>query len=75
MREQHYSAIILKKQPYREGDEIITLFTKEGGKIRCLAKSVKSPKSKLAAKITGFVFGGYSLGRRQNAKNYFCRTG
>lgn len=46
-RENNYLAIVLKKQPYGEGDEIITLFTKEAGKIRALAKSTKLPKSKL----------------------------
>ena len=50
-REQKFTAIILKKQPYREGDEIITLFTKEQGKVRVLAKSVKSAKSKLQQKL------------------------
>ncbi len=51
MNQQKLSAIILKKQPYLEGDEIITLFTKEQGKVRCLAKSVKSHKSKLQQKL------------------------
>lgn len=50
-REQKYTAIILKKQPFKEGDEIITLFTKERGKLRALAKSVKSAKSKLQQKL------------------------
>lgn len=50
-RELKLTAIILKKQPFKEGDEIITLFTKELGKIRVLAKSVKSPKSKLQQKL------------------------
>jgi DNA repair protein RecO len=51
MRESHYTAIILKKQPFKEGDEIITVFTKEAGKIRCLAKAIKMPKSKLQQKL------------------------
>lgn len=46
-REQTYTAIILKKQPFGEADEIITFFTSESGKLRGLAKSVKLPKSKL----------------------------
>jgi DNA repair protein RecO (recombination protein O) len=50
-RESQYTAIILKKQPFLEGDEIITFFTKEQGKVRALAKSVKQPKSKLQAKL------------------------
>ena len=50
-RENKYTAIILKKQPFGEGDEIITLFTKEQGKIRALAKAVKKPLSKLQQKL------------------------
>jgi DNA repair protein RecO (recombination protein O) len=41
-------AIILKKNIFSEGNEIITLFTRELGKVRAVAKSVKSSKSNLA---------------------------
>jgi len=47
MRENSYQALILKKQPYNEGDEIVTFFTREIGKVRGLAKSSKLAKSKL----------------------------
>ncbi len=50
-REQKLSAIILKKQPLGEGDELLTLFAKDRGKIRVLAKAIKSPKSKLQQKL------------------------
>ena len=46
-RELNFTAIILKKQPLGEADEIITFFTRESVKIRGLAKSVKLAKSKL----------------------------
>lgn len=46
-RENTYSAIILKKQSYGEGDELITVYTRELGKMRVLAKSTKFAKSKL----------------------------
>ncbi len=46
-QETNYTAIVLKKQPINEADEIITVYSLEGGKIRALAKSVKLPKSKL----------------------------
>jgi DNA repair protein RecO len=46
-RETKYHAIILKKQPLGEADELITAFSKEAGKLRFLAKSVKLAKSKL----------------------------
>ncbi len=50
-REQKYNAIILKKQAFGEGDEIITFYTKEQGKVRFLAKSVKKNLSKLQQKL------------------------
>lgn len=50
-REQKYTAVVLKKQPFGESDEIITLYSKEAGKIRCLAKSVKSSKSKMQQRL------------------------
>ena len=46
-REQILQAIIIKKQPFNEADEIITLLTLEAGKVRALAKSVKLGTSKL----------------------------
>jgi DNA repair protein RecO len=46
-RENSYEAIILKKQPFGEADEIVTFFTLEQGKVRALAKSSKLPTSKL----------------------------
>lgn len=46
-RENEYLSIILKKQPFNEGDELITVFSKEAGKLRALAKSVKLQKAKL----------------------------
>ncbi len=46
-REQSYQAIIIKKQPFGEAVEIITLLTEESGKLRALAKSVKLGSSKL----------------------------
>jgi Recombination protein O N terminal/Recombination protein O C terminal len=46
-RETSYLSIILKKQPLNEADELVTAFSREAGKIRALAKSSKSAKSKL----------------------------
>ncbi|MFA5991556.1 MAG: DNA repair protein RecO [Candidatus Doudnabacteria bacterium] len=55
-RETKYTGIILKKQPLGDTDELITLFTKEQGKVRVLAKSVKSAKSKLQQKLQALFF-------------------
>lgn len=48
MQYKKFQGIVLKKQNYREADQIITVWTEEAGKIRCLAKGLRLPKSKLA---------------------------
>lgn len=53
-RELVLKTIVLKKTPYLEADEIITVLSLEAGKLRFLAKSVKSPKSKLQNSLQGF---------------------
>ncbi len=60
-REQKLTAIILKKQPFKEGDEIITFFTKEQGKVRAIAKSIKSSKSKLQQRLQNLFLVGLTL--------------
>ncbi len=52
-RERVLKTIVLKKTPYLEADEIITVLSLEAGKLRFLAKSVKSPKSKLQNSLQG----------------------
>ncbi len=47
MKYKKLTGIILKKQNYREADQILTLWTKQAGKVRCLAKGVRKPSSKL----------------------------
>lgn len=46
-RENTHFCIILKKQAFGEGDELVTVFSKESGKLRLLAKSAKLIKSRL----------------------------
>lgn len=46
-RERTVEAFIIKKQDYGEADQIITLFSKEEGKIRALVKAAKMPTSRL----------------------------
>lgn len=45
------SAIVLKRNDYGERDRILTLLTREHGKVGVIAKGVRSAKSKLAAGI------------------------
>jgi len=60
-REISYTAIILKKQAFGEADEIITFFTREAGKVRGLAKSVKLAKSKLQNNLQNLTLVDVSL--------------
>jgi DNA repair protein RecO (recombination protein O) len=48
MKYKKLTGIVLKKQNYKEADQILTIWTREAGKVRVLAKSIRLPKSKLA---------------------------
>ncbi|HEX3100048.1 MAG TPA: DNA repair protein RecO [Patescibacteria group bacterium] len=47
VRERAIASFILKKQDFGEADQIVTLFSKEEGKVRVLVKAAKMPASKL----------------------------
>src|SRR6185436_11737651 len=47
MRYKKLTGIILKKQNYKEADQILTVWTREAGKVRLLAKGLRRPVSKL----------------------------
>ena len=51
MKYKKLTGIILKKQNYREADQIITFWSREAGKFRFLAKSVRLAKSKLSSQL------------------------
>ena len=44
-------AIVLRTQKLGEADRIITLFTKEHGRLRAVAKGVRRTKSKFGARL------------------------
>ena len=46
-----YTGIILKKHPFGEADELLTIFTREAGKMRCKVVSARKPTSKLAGHL------------------------
>jgi DNA repair protein RecO (recombination protein O) len=46
-RESSFTALVIKKQPLGEADEIVTLFSREQGKVRAVSKSSKLSTSKL----------------------------
>src|SRR5665213_380175 len=41
-------AVVLKKNVFAEGSEVVTLYSRDEGKVRAVARSVKSSKSKLS---------------------------
>ncbi|MFA5754402.1 MAG: DNA repair protein RecO [Patescibacteria group bacterium] len=45
------SAIVLNRQPYRESDSLITVYTPDFGKLVLVARGTKKPRSKLAGHV------------------------
>jgi len=88
MRYKKLTGIILKKQNYKEADQILTVWTKEAGKIRILAKSIRKPQSKMnyavqdlglcELDVTGqnlvVLIGAKPLGRFQNLQKDLKKT-
>lgn len=46
-----YTGIILKKHPLGEAGELLTIYTREAGKIRCKAVSSRKPASRLGGHL------------------------
>jgi len=56
-------AIVLRQQALGESDRIVTLFTREHGKLRAAAKGVRRPTSRLAGRIEPFTHARLMLAR------------
>lgn len=54
--EYRYTAIVLKKREVGETDRLYTLYTKEQGKIRVVAKGIRKPEAKLASQLENGTF-------------------
>jgi DNA repair protein RecO (recombination protein O) len=65
-------AIILNKKVFAEGSEIITMYSRELGKVRGLARSVKKPLSKLAFGLEQLFYSEIEIA---NAAQNFLITG
>jgi DNA repair protein RecO (recombination protein O) len=57
----HVEAIVLRMMDYKESDSIVTLFSRESGKVSVVAKGVKKVKSKHGAACQLFTYGHYSF--------------
>jgi len=53
--------IVLKTQDYGEANKIVTLFSREGGKITAMARGAKKPASRLAAITQPFTHGSFLI--------------
>lgn len=56
-----WEGIILKSIPYGESNKIVTLYTREAGKLTAMARGAKKPASRLAAVTQSFTHGYFLL--------------
>lgn len=61
MGKEKYEAIVLRAVKYGEHDKMLTLFTKQDGKISAVAKGASSPKSKYIASTQVFCLSEFVL--------------
>ena len=58
-----WEGIILKARAYGESNKIVTLMTREAGKVACMARGAKKPTSRLAGVTQPFVHGSFLVQR------------
>ncbi|SFD55046.1 DNA replication and repair protein RecO [Lentibacillus persicus] len=51
--------VVLKTQDYGETHKIVTIFTKQAGKVTAIARGAKKPKSRMAAVTQPFIYGDF----------------
>lgn len=59
----HADAIVIRSREYGESDRLITLFSRELGKLQAIAKGVRKPKSRQRAGVQLFTYADYLLHR------------
>lgn len=55
------AAIIVRTRDYREADRLVTLFTRERGRVNAVAKGTRKPKSRKRGAIQLLTFGNFML--------------
>lgn len=68
-------AIVVKSMDYAEGDRIITLFSREHGKVAVLARGAKKNNSRLNAVTQVFTHGNFIYFRKRTASMGTLNTG
>lgn len=63
MGELKSHALVLRTRDYREADRLVTLLTREEGKVSAVAKGVRKTKSKLSALVEPLTLGYFLLHR------------
>lgn len=56
-----WEGIVLKSIPYGESNKIVTIYTREAGKMTAMARGAKKPASRLAAVTQSFTHGFFLL--------------
>lgn len=56
-------AISLKTAPFAEADKMVTLFTKERGKVRAIAKGARKIPSRLCGRVETLTYGDYFIAK------------
>lgn len=64
----YYNAggIVLRRTNFSETDRIVTLYTRERGKVSCIAKGARKPISRLAGSTEVLTYGRYQLAEGRN---------
>ncbi len=62
-REYRATALVLRGREYGEGHRLISLFTREEGKVSAVAKGITRPRARLAAALQHFTLGEVELAR------------
>jgi DNA repair protein RecO (recombination protein O) len=65
-REYQTEAVVIKKIKLGEADRILTLYTRDHGKIEAVAKGIRRPKSKLAGHLELLTYTQIRLARGRN---------
>ncbi|MHB1125783.1 MAG: DNA repair protein RecO [Bacillota bacterium] len=54
-------ALVLRTRNYGEADKLLTLYTRDRGKVQAIAKGVRKPQSRLRAGVQLFTYGNFLL--------------
>ena len=65
-RDYQTEAVVIKKIKLGEADRILTLYTRDHGKIEAVAKGVRRPRSKLAGHLELLTYSAVRLARGRN---------